>query len=320
MILNILPNSRTDNSLPATGRIATIAENGCLPGIIAGTFGWEAISLEFIDDKGKGTTFGACRIGPKIVMLPHFSYGPSPGPGVAQEVMKALLEKGYSCEWRLTEKVSEYTFTDKVVTLLPLLSDVDQQFSQLGTNLRRKIRKCASNGISVKKGKSELLPDFYETYSRNMHRLGSPALPYQWFANLLTQYNQGEAAIWCSYLDDKPVGTAFMLGYKGFYEACWFSTLTKYNRLYISYGLYWELIRCAVEQNGNHFSFGRSSSGSGVHKFKQQWGGVDMPLIWNYSHPQGNNIRKFTFLATLWKLLPYRVAQILGSVVAGRLY
>ena len=144
MILNILPNSGAGNSLPATGSILTIAENGCLPGIIALTFGWEAISLEFIDDKGIATTFGACRIGQKIVMLPHFSYGPSPDSQISAEVIKLLRDKGFHCEWRLTTKVSEFTFTDKVTTLLPLLSDVDQQFSRLGTNLRRKIRKCVS--------------------------------------------------------------------------------------------------------------------------------------------------------------------------------
>ena len=111
-----------------------------------------------------------------------------------------------------------------------------------------------------------------------------------------------------------------MLEYQGFYEASWVSTLQENNRLYTSYGLYWEMIRYAAEHSGLHFSFGRSTSGSGVHRFKQQWGGVDMPLFWNYSHPQKQDVRKLTFLPRLWKLLPYRVAKMIGPVVAGRFY
>jgi len=302
------------------GSPITLGDNSCLPKIIADTFGWEAISIEFTDDKKQSLILGACRKGRKIVLLPHFSYGPYSNPETVIAVFNELKGQGYTCEWRLFEKASEFVFTGKVTSLLPLQKNTDKQFRLLNTNLRRKIRKSAANGIVIKPGKSELLDDFYKIYSRNMHHLGSPALPRKWFANLLGQYVNGEASIWCAYLNEKPVGAAFMLEYKGFYEACWFSTLREFNNLYTSYGLYWEMIIYAVEHEGLNFSFGRSTSGSGVHTYKQQWGGVDIPLVWNYSHPQGKNIRSFTFLAKLWKLLPYQLARFLGPLFAGRFY
>ncbi len=318
MTVSIQPYTGID-SFSTSGRV-TLANNGSLPPIIASTFGWEAITISFTDNQDETSTFGACKIGRKIVLLPHFSYGPSLNPEVATEVIRELKDKGYFCEWRLTAKVSEFCFTDKVTTLLPLQADDTQQFSLLDSNVKRKIRKCGLNGITIKTGKIELLHHFYEIYSRNMHRLGSPALPKRWFSALLSQYSNGEVRLWCAYYNNKPVGTAFMLEYNGFYEACWVSTLHEYNKLYTSYSLYWEMIRHAAEQKGRHFSFGRSTSGSGVHRFKQQWGGVDVPLFWNYSHPQKQNVRKLRFLPALWKLLPYRVARAIGPLVAGKIY
>lgn len=320
MAVKILPYKLTDQNPQITEGVITLADNGCLPKIIADSFGWEAISILFTDNQDETSTFGACKVGRKIVLLPHFSYGPVVRDEVASEILKELKDQGYACEWRLTTKASEFCFTDKVTTLLPLQAEDTQQFSLLDSNVRRKIRKCELNGITVKMGKMELLHDFYEIYSRNMHRLGSPALPIRWFVNLINQYCNGEVAIWCAYLDQKPAGTAFMLEYQGFYEACWVSTIQEYNRLYTSYGLYWNMISYAVARKGENFSFGRSSKGSGVHRFKQQWGGEDMPLYWNYSHPQNSSFRSLTFLPKLWKLLPYRLARIIGPLVAGKFY
>lgn len=306
--------------LPANEEFPTMGDNQCLPKIIADTFRWEAIQIEYNDYKGQSMVFGACRIRKKIVLLPHFSYGPFAPPAEVHTIFNELTAQGYTCEWRLFEKATDFVFTDKVSSILLLQHTADGQFNLLNTNLRRKIRKSALNGITTKPGRSELLYDFYEIYSRNMHRLGSPALPRKWFANVLTNYTNGEALLWCAYLNNKPAGAAFMLEYKGFYEACWFSTLHEFNYLYTSYGLYWAMIRFAVENKGLKFSFGRSSKDSGVHKYKQQWGSIDLPLVWNYSHPQGKNIRSFTFLTKLWKLLPYRLARFLGPFVAGRFY
>jgi lipid II:glycine glycyltransferase (peptidoglycan interpeptide bridge formation enzyme) len=320
MKVKILTDNKTYSSSVVLDGFQTLADNNCLPKIIADTFGWEAIQIEFNTDQTETTYFGACRIGRKVVMLPHFSYGPSADPHVAAEIIKTLKAQGYSCEWRLTAQASEFSYTNKVTTLLPLQAEGTKQFSLLDSNVRRKIRKCERNGITVKMGNVELLPDFYEIYSRNMHRLGSPALPKRWFAALLSQYSNGTAAIWFAYLNKKPVGAAFMLEYSGFYEACWVSTIQKYNRLYTSYGLYWQMILHAAEQKGRFFSFGRSTNSSGVHLFKKQWGGKDMPLYWNYSHPQGKNVRRLTFLTKLWKLLPYPVAKLLGPFIAGKFY
>ncbi len=320
MSVKILPDMGTTVSAKSAEGLLTFSENNCLPKIIAETFGWEAVRIEFTNDTDEITSFGACRIRKKIVLLPHFSYGPNAAPEAVKSIFYELNSQGYTCEWRLFEKASDFLFTDKVTSLLPLSADSAEQFRMLNSNVKRKIRKCDRNGIIVKMGKMEMLHDFYAIYSRNMHRLGSPALPMRWFRNLLNNYHDGETGIWIASHNGKPIGAAFMLEYNGFYEACWISTLHEFNSLYTSYGLYWNLIRYAVEHKGCHFSFGRSSTGSGVHRFKQQWGGIDFPLYWNYSHQPANNIRSLTFLPKLWKLLPYPIARLLGPLVSGKFY
>ena len=253
-------------------------------------------------------------------MLPHFSYGPLVSSEIASTVIHELREKGFSCEWRLFDSVSNHTYTDKITTILSLCTDSSTQFNSFSSNMKRKIRKSSANGITIKVGKAEFIDTFFDIYSRNMHRLGSPALPLKWFKSLISMYRNGEALIWCAYLDNKAIGTAFMLSYQGFYEACWVSTVQKHNRLYTSYSLYWSMIEYVVEQKASNFSFGRSTCDSGVHKFKQQWGGIDIPLVWNYSHAQSRNIRTISFLPSLWRLIPYPIAKLIGPLISGRFY
>jgi hypothetical protein len=320
MLLEIIKTGEVSGIVKHNVVNPTIGDNPCLPIIIAEVFGWEAIQINLTTVDGEIFSIGACRIGKKIVMLPQFSYGPALNAFIAEELLQELKRQGFICEWRLPIKISSFAYTDKASTVLPLQADADQQFQQFSSNLRRKIRKCASNKINFKIGKSVLLTDFYEVYSCNMHRLGSPAQPLKWFSTLIEKYDNGNSIICCAYIGKKAVGASFMLEYQGFYEACWVSTLEKYNKLYVSYGLYWETIKYAIEGNGAQFSFGRSTIDSGVHKFKQQWGGTDLQLFWNYSHPLGKNVRKFKVLPKIWKLLPYKVAKHLGPVVSGWFY
>lgn len=310
-------------NLPVAGsghELIPLGSNPCLPGIIAGTFAWNIITIELSDQAGNSMSLRACLIGKKIVLLPHFSYGPALPAEIVSQIIETLKAEGYQCEWRLTSGASEFCITNKVTTLIRLSHNVRSQFESFNSNLRRKIRKCSSNGVEIRKGNLEMLPDFYKVYSRRMHQLGSPSLPGQWYSNLLEQYTHGKVSVWCAYLNGKPVGGAFVLEYQGYFEACWFATLKQYNKLYVSYGLIWEMMCDAISQAGITFSLGRSTVNSSVHRYKQQWGGEDVQLYWNHSHPPGRSIRSFPFVSHLWKLIPFSIAQKAGPWFAGKIY
>ncbi|HPT14090.1 MAG TPA: GNAT family N-acetyltransferase [Bacteroidales bacterium] len=320
MLLRIETDAAIREDLLSIETLIPLCNNPCLSQIVSKTFGWETVELVIVNKSGRTATVHGNLVGRKVVLLPHFSYGPSLSAAIAEQSIMVIKQRGYSCEWRLTAQASQYCITSKVSSIIRLSPTEQSQFEKFDSNLRRKIRKCNSNGIKVRSGSAELLDDFYRVYSRRMHQLGSPVLAKSWFSNLLQYYKNGEASIWCAYFEDQPAGAAFVLGYQGFYEACWFATLKQYNRLYVAYGLTWAMLRHAIKHSGSIFSLGRSSLGSSVHYYKQQWGIEDVPLYWNLSHSPGTSLKSFTFISRLWKLIPYTIATKAGPWFAAKIY
>jgi hypothetical protein len=76
----------------------------------------------------------------------------------------------------------------------------------------------------------------------------------------------------------------------------------------------------AINNKLDIYSFGRSTNGSGTHRFKKQWGSFDKQLFWNFSLPKKVNIRKMRLASEVWKRLPYLITDWLGPVIAGRVY
>lgn len=322
MQVKIIPYQKPLHEASLAGRPSlqtlTLGDNHELAEIVSYVFGWKAITLCITDTET--LYIAGNQKGRKIVLLPHFSYGPSLTKETASAVLRELKLQGYQCEWRHTEAFTDNCYIEKVSSVIPLLANEELEFDRLSSGVKHKIRKSEANGLIVVKGKQELIKEFYSIYSQRMHALGSPALPMRWFEILLQRYSHGEASLWIVYMNDKAVGAAFLLEYHGFYEACWVATLSAYNKYYSNYALYWHMIQYAVEQCGIRFSFGRSTKGSGVHRFKQQWGTTDLPLYWNFTHPQKVNLRKLRLLSYLWKLLPYPIAKTIGGWFAGKVY
>jgi lipid II:glycine glycyltransferase (peptidoglycan interpeptide bridge formation enzyme) len=318
--LNIRIETLTASEVQYPTHPITIADDIRLYHANAKAFGWDAVKICFGQPNGKPFWIPACKKKKRIVMTPHFSYGPAIDVQVASEIMQALSIEGYACEWRHFEKITDYTFSEKITTCLKVSEGDEAVFQSFSSNLRRKIRKSQRNQIEVRAGGTELLSDFYLVYSKNMHRLGSPAMPLKWFKILTEQCDKGHKPVWCCYLEGKVIGAAFLVSYKGFAEACWVSTLNEYNHLYTSYSLYWAMIQYACSKQSDVFSFGRSSFGSGVHIFKRQWGGYDLPLVWNYNKPQRASLKSFHFLPAIWKRIPYPLTKIIGPIISPFLY
>jgi len=195
----------------------------------------------------------------------------------------------------------------------------EEQLETFSSNLRRKISKAEKNEIVVNKGKEELLDDFLKVYHKNMHKLGSPAFGKSFFQALL-QIPGINAGIFIAYYHKKPVGAAFCLSYFGFVENTWFSTLSDHNNLYPSYLLHWNMIEDAINQGRKIYSFGRSTSESGVHEFKKQWLAEERPVYFSKSIQNTINLKDQKWLTKIWKVLPAAVVNNVGPFVAKRIY
>jgi lipid II:glycine glycyltransferase (peptidoglycan interpeptide bridge formation enzyme) len=277
----------------------TISNNPCLPQLIGNYFNY------IYDQSG-------VWIGDVYVSIPYFSYGNS--------VFKEEKNKYQEWEYRGFEPISKYYSKDKISSILYLKKEIGIQFNHLESNVKRKINKAGKNNIQCKIGNSELIKDFYFVYCRNMLRLGSPPMEIGFFNEIITKYSNGNARIFVTYKGDKPIGSAILISYLGFYENCWFATLSEYNNLYTSYLLHWEMIKFSIENKAEIYSFGRSSQDSNVLKYKQQWKTEDITLYWSYSEDRKVNIRKLGFLSKIWKMLPLNIANMIGPYFAKKIY
>lgn len=321
-------NIANSTSIPYTGINGFPAFISHLPGlssVVARSFGWKSRSLH-IDNSW---TLEMVCTGKSLVSLPHFSYGAVYYHGTSSlesfEELRGLLRqmhtnKGiHGLEVRSVNPSFQNNIT-KVVSYLPLQHTYEKQLTGFRANLRRKINRGKRHGFSIDFGGSELLNDFYDAYARRLHQLGSGALPRRFFAQLLEQYGPSQAVVFVLKKQDKVVGGAFNLHYQGFYENAWFASLKAVQGQYASYVLHDAMIAHAISVGCRFYSFGRSTRGEGVHRFKSQWGCSELNLQRELFPGSGVDLRKHRWLSVFWRMLPYQLARPLGTVIAKWMY
>jgi len=304
----------------------TIAHNPSLIFFINNTFGWKGDSFFIMSQQEiVGIYQHSLPVDDKSVSIPHFSYG-----GIIRrnkkytkieifESIKSFLPKHF--EIREFETYTSYFNDDKVATYLELKPTIEKQLAFFKYNHRRKIKKAYKNNLEVVISSNlESMRIFYDIYSRNMLRLGSPPLSKSFFYNLLEDYKFGELKVFLVKFDNKFIGGAVMLSYHNFAEDCWLSTLSQYNHLYSSALLYWEMIKYSIEKDKKYFSLGRSTKNSSLLHFKKQWKPIERKLYFSYSEPKKVSLKKMTFLTKFWKYLPLKFANLLGPKIAEKLY
>ena len=209
---------------------------------------------------------------------------------------------------------------DKVLMWRRLEMPARELWDEFSPKVRNQIRKAEKNGLSTERGGAELVEEFYQVYSQNMRDLGSPSHSLLFFRTLFKALGK-RANIYCARLDGVAIGAGFVIDNRPSLDIPWASSLLAYNRLCVNHSLYWKVLSDACEADYKRFHFGRSSVGSGQHKFKKQWGAEEVPLGWlEYSqdlgHTTNNNPavvkEKFGLAQRAWIKLPLWVSQHLG--------
>ena len=140
---------------------------------------------------------------------------------------------------------------------------------------------------------------------------------------LITGITGQDGAYLAEYLLKKKeelAGAAFNLEYQGFYENNYFAVPKPHQRHYGSYALTYAMIEHARTIGATNYSFGRSTSNSGVHQFKKQWATTDMPLYWIKTPNQTINLRSQKWLNKLWKTLPIPLRKPLDPYISKWIY
>ncbi|WP_313174184.1 GNAT family N-acetyltransferase [Massilia sp.] len=217
----------------------------------------------------------------------------------------------------------------KVRMLLGLPDSAAALMQSYPPKLRSQVRKAEKNGLTseVASG-SEAVAAFYDVYSRNMRRLGSPPHSRAWFDAIYRHYSAaGDMFIVLVRHEGKAVGAGWVLLCGDKAVIPWASTLADYNPLAPNMLLYWTIQSQLCERGVRQFDFGRSTYGEGTYKFKKQWGAVPVALDWREWDAQGvalnaapvaaaanggmkANLRPM--IESAWQKLPLAVTNRLG--------
>jgi len=195
------------------------------------------------------------------------------------------------------------------VTSVIALEDLDAYWALLSVNMRNQIRKSQSFGF--KSAKSRVMGDGeYSLYAKAMHRLGTPVHKKLFFCKILEHIP--ESFVLTIYEGSTEIG--FMLCvYDGdtLYDL-FAATDPKYNASYANYYLYYEALKTANEAGLKKFDMGRSTYGSGVHKFKQKWKPTDYPISSKLKYDKSGSMG---LASSIWQKLPYTFTLWLGPKV-----
>jgi len=214
--------------------------------------------------------------------------------------------------------------TEKVHMRLVLPSSEDELWAGLKSKLRSQIRKPLNDpSLSIAFGRVDQLNAFYSVFCQNMRDLGTPPFSKKLFLEMLAQF--GESAEICTVLSHgQPVAAGFLLHGPEVTLIPSASSLRKFNHTACNMLLYWHCLRRSVERGQKAFDFGRSSQDSGTFKFKQQWGAVEHPAVWQYCLRKGDlgdvrpNSGKFDKVIAVWQKLPIWLTKIIGpEIVRG---
>ena len=272
--------------------------------------------------------------GDYMVSMPYFNYGGAIGinSDVEGALINCVVDKAseldlHHIEFRDSKPRGEQKSvrTDKVAMILPLPKDQEVLWKKLGAKRRSQINRPLREGVEARNGGEELLNDFYRVFSHNMRDLGTPVYSKKFFSEILRQFTNNTQII-TIYHKGKPVGGAFLVGFREQIEIPWASTLRCVNSIGVNMFMYWEVLKYAMANGYRAFDFGRSSKDSGTYRFKKQWGAEPKQLYWHYWLNEGQQMPKliptnpkYQLAIKAWQRLPLFVANQIGPMIVKNL-
>ena len=305
--------------------------------VMADVLGHESLYTVACDDTGvwRGilplVRVRSSLFGHYLVSLPFLNSG---GPLGAPDAVVALIEHAVGLARRINVDLLELrtrrriaaplrVSERKLTVRLDLPATADALWQAFPAKLRSQIRRPQKEGFEVRFG-ADQLDAFYEVFTRDMRRLGTPALPRAFFERVASTF--GERVLFgVVYRGAQPLAAGQGWVWGDEFEMKAAGSLREYSRMAPSMLLYWAFMEQMIARGMRVFDFGRCTPGSGNHRFKQQWGGVDVPLPWlqwsphNVAATPSPDRRAYRLAASVWRRLPLAVTNRIGPLLARQL-
>ncbi len=269
------------------------------------------------------TLFRTLKGQKKGVSLAFNSYGGIIGKdnNEVKEILRTFIKQNYhiqSLELRNKKTVSSEN-PKEVTMILPMEKTVEEQWQKLHSKVKNQIRKAEKSNVAITKTTDTKI--FYQIYSENMGRLGTPVHSKKFFDLILEEFGTNAYLLNAS-IDHTAVGSMLLIENKGTMADPFASTRQQFNKYCPNMLMYWFAIKKAIENSCHSFDMGRSQKDSGTYSFKKQWGAE--PIETSYDDLfatqnktttdfyRSNNAKK---MASLWQKMPLSLQQFLGPKV-----
>jgi len=267
-------------------------------------------------------------LGSFLVSLPYFNYAGTLAndPATRTALITAAFALGNELGVKYVQLREEQPAdvpglrekSDKLAMRLALPATTEEYGRVLGSKLRSQIRRAERETVSTRIGGAELLDDFFAVFCSVMRDLGTPVYPRRFF-DAVFEAAEGRATLVIVDLAGVPSAAGFLLTYRDSVEIPWAGTVAAAKPKSLNMKLYWDVLAHCIQCGHKVFDFGRSTVGSGTHKFKEQWGAKPVQLHWleNHARPATAGPGRTVELATrLWQRLPLRAANWLGPMIS----
>ncbi|MDF2670465.1 MAG: FemAB-related protein system-associated [Paenibacillus sp.] len=220
-----------------------------------------------------------------------------------------------SPEWNLNDH--NHTF------VLALSEGEDKVLAMSSSSNRNHVRKVYKNDWFDVSFDPRHLDKFYQVYVRRMKQLGSPAQAISFFKRLFDYLP--EHAFLLTVLDKQTgaVAGGMILLTNPSNSTVYYpygANLSEYNNKYLNNFMYWEAVRFGIRNGYQYLDLGRSQTGSGTYKYKEQWGAKAEKLSYLvYSGGQqaagAPDKQSLQLFIDLWKVIPSFITNPVGRIL-----
>ena len=214
--------------------------------------------------------------------------------------------------------------SDKIGMLRSMPGSADDLWASFNPKVRNQIRKAERNGVTIRRGGSELINPFYRLFTTNMRDLGTPVYARRFFEAML-HHLESDAELFVAEHEGQIAAASILVHRPGASFVPVASSLRTFNHTCANMLIYWHMMQRAIERGSGSFDFGRSTIDSGPHRFKKQWGAQPQTLNWRHAQLSGNadpvsrEDPKYSRAVRLWQRLPIWATRIIGPPIARRI-
>jgi predicted N-acyltransferase len=190
--------------------------------------------------------------------------------------------------------------------------------------MRGKIRKAQREADFAVSG-PEAIDSFYPVFCRNMRDLGTPVYPLRFFQLIGRSFAPAVRLFLVSW-KGRTVAAAFGLTDRTVLHLPWICSDYRCKGIYATEYLYWSVLQWAADHHFAIVDLGRSTVGSGGHRFKRQFRPQEQILTWYYwtsNRGPAPNLSpdnpRLRWACRLWSHLPLAIANHLGPWIVRNL-